>query len=90
MSKFKSNIDKLTIIQNNLNFLLDDIYHKEDYFKNNNNRHNLNEIIIKNQNDLLRIHDNKLKNVDYRFNIIIISIIIIILKDLFYLFIKLI
>jgi len=85
MSKFKSNIDKLTIIQNNLNFLLDDIYHKEDYFKNNNNRHNLNEIIIKNQNDLLRIHDNKLKNVDYRFNIIIISIIIIILKDLFYL-----
>lgn len=85
MSKFKSNIDKLTIIQNNLNFLLDDIYHKEDYFKNNNNRHNLNEIIIKNQNDLLRIHDNKLKNVDYKFNIIIISIIIIILKDLFYL-----
>lgn len=89
MSKFKSNIDKLTIIHNNLNFLLDDIYHKEDYFKNNNNRHNLNEIIIKNQNDLLRIHDNKLKNIDYRFNIIIISIfiiiIIIIIKDLFYL-----
>ena len=77
MSKSKYNIDKLILIENNIKLLLNDLHEKDDYLKANNDRHYLNEIIIKNQNDLLRIHDNKLKIIEYNFKSLISLIIIL-------------
>ena len=82
MSKSKYDIDKLILIENNIKLLFNNLHEKDDYLKANNNRHYLNEIIIKNQNDLLRQHNLKIEKIELNiknFNRILMLIISIII-----------
>jgi hypothetical protein len=83
-----NNMDKLKLIQQNS---YSEIYNRDDYLKANENRHYLNEIIINNQNELLRNHENKIKDIKHNINNIykIIYIVFIInFSFYFYLFKK--
>ena len=69
-------------IERDINIQINDVYEKDDYLKANNNRHYLNEIIIKNQNDLLRQHNLKIEKIELNiknFNRILMLIISIII-----------
>ena len=69
-------------IERDINIQINDVYERDDYLKANNNRHYLNEIIIKNQNDLLRQHNLKIEKIELNiknFNRILMLIISIII-----------
>jgi hypothetical protein len=85
-----NNMDKLKLIQQNS---YSEIYNRDDYLKANENRHYLNEIIINNQNELLRNHENKINDIKHNINniykiIFIVFIINFSFSFYFYLFKK--
>ncbi len=60
---------------------IEEVYERDDYLKANINRYYLNEIIIKNQNSLLRDHNSKIKKIEntlLTFQNIIITLMIFI------------
>lgn len=78
-NKILNNIDKLKLIEENIEKILKETYHYNDYLKENDKKHYLNEIIIKNQNDLLRDHITKINNIKYSINFLYNFILIIFL-----------
>ena len=78
-NKILDNVDKLKLIEENIEKILKETYHYNDYLKENDKKHYLNEIIIKNQNDLLRDHIIKINNIKYSINFLYNFILIIFL-----------
>ena len=78
-NKILDNVDKLKLIEENIEKILKETYHYNDYLKESDKKHYLNEIIIKNQNDLLRDHIIKINNIKYSINFLYNFILIIFL-----------